>query len=167
MAEKFYCMAKECVFLQTNDREAQLDDNPLAGPVLARKIDGGKYEYVQLEETEAFILRLLLQQLGMAPLKQALIWKSKFQPNDKLTDDEAKKLIQDVVNQYEQEGFIQSIKEDEHTIKDLKIKKDDMKAQVPKPDASLTRKHFKKLHLKASINQLGPIVIRFTFPPLR
>lgn len=164
MSQKLYCIAEHCVFMQTNGTGAQIDGMPVEGPLLAKKGDGGEYEYVQPEETEAFILRLLLQQLEIPLINQALIWKSLGQLDRK----EAQQLIQGVIDRYTAAGFIQAMGEEDPIIKGLRIPRQQMlKHHQAGGPAHMAKNRFRRCELNATINQIGPIVIRFTFPPLR
>jgi len=175
MSEKFYCMAPDCVFLQTRPGEAQIKGiggklQPVEVPLLARKLGGGKYEYVKLKKTEGFILQLLLQQLEYSLVKQALMNES----SGLLNDQDAEAMIDHVIAQYTEEKYIKPLgtspQETEEKIKNLRIHKaeiQDLNKRVKNRQRNKDQGEFPKVHLDASINQLGPIVIRFTFPPLR
>ena len=172
-SEEIYCIAgeeiegeegkpvykREYVFLQTKD-DVQIDDNLRAGPLLAKKRQGGgkKYKYLQITRTESFILRLLLQQLDVPLIELAVIMKC----SDKLTGKEAHALVNKVINRYEQQGFIQPMTEDDIKKWKIKIPRDEMLADKVNPPQD-----FDKLHLNASINQIGPPIFMISFPPLQ
>jgi hypothetical protein len=167
-SEEIYCIVgeedehgikREHVFLQTKDA-VPIDDNLRAGPLLAKKRQGGgkKYEYLQITRTEAFILRLLLQQLDVPLIELAVIMKC----SDKLTVKEAHALVQKVINRYKQQGFIQPMTEAEIKKWKIKIPRLEMLADKINPPQD-----FDKLHLNATINQIGPPIFMISFPPLQ
>jgi hypothetical protein len=173
--QEFYCMAPDCAFLQTEPGKAQFKGNDgklqsVEVPLLARKLGGGKYEYVKLQKTEGFILQLLLQQLEYSLVKQALMNES----SGLLNDQGAEAMIDHVIAQYTEEKFIQPLgtspQQTVEKIKNLRIQKkeiQDLDKRVKARQRNADKGEFPKLHLDASINQIGPIVIKFTFPPLR
>jgi hypothetical protein len=171
--EEIYCMVgekikgeggktvykRETALVQTKD-PFQVDEDSVAGPLLAKKSQGGKkYEYKQITETEGFILRLALHQLDISLIQDALVKKC----SDKLSDVEeqdVRDLVPKVINRYKAQKFIRPMTEDE--IKENKIPKNDMLAIQDHPP-----KLFTKLDLNASINQIGPPIFMISFPPIQ
>ena len=153
---------RESVFVQSKDL-FQIDEKLVAGPLLAKKSQGGKkYVYQQITETEGFILRLALNQLDVPLIVQALINKC----SDELDENEEEKveeLVHSVINRYKQPGgFIRPMTGDE--IKAIKLTKEQIFTHsIP----SQPQKLFNKLNMNANINQIGPPIFMISFPPLQ
>lgn len=154
----FYCVAKDHVFLERPaGAEIQIDGNTIQmkGPLFAKKVGPGDYDYMYPTKEEGFILRLLLLQLDIPLIIQALKWKF----SGTITDQVAAGKIKDVIDKYEgKKKYIRALTDAEITgLQNLNT------VGVP---PHLPPGKFKKLELNANINQIVPPIFMLSFPPL-